>query len=197
MTTRRVAWRRSGEVASDELCTMAIRDGGLSLIGTILGAEGGLPTRIEYRVFANGSGLTTAVHVRDLRGFHQRTIALIRDARGGWTVDGTAARELKGCTDIDLGCSPATNTLPIRRLRLAIGMTQTIHAALVRFPVLTVDRAVQSYTRVDEFTYRYTSGSFEAELGADDENLVTSYAEWSRTGIAIGPDDTEPLDTLP
>ena len=142
-----------------------MREGGLSLIGTILGAEGGLPTRIEYQVFADGSGFTTAVHVRDLRGFHQRTIALVRDAKGGWTVDGAPARELKGCRDIDLGCSPATNTLPIRGLRLAIGMTQEIRAAWVRFPVLTVVRAVQNYTRVDEFTYRYASGSFEPGAG--------------------------------
>ena len=88
MTTRRVAWRRSGEVASDELCTMTIRDGGLSLIGTILGAEGGLPTRIEYRVFANGSGLTTAVHVRDLRGStnaRSRSSGTPR-AAGRWTA---------------------------------------------------------------------------------------------------------------
>ena len=38
-------------------------------------------------------------------------------------------------------------------------MTQTIQAAWIRFPVLTVVRAAQSYTRVDEFTYRYASGA--------------------------------------
>ena len=47
---------------------------------------------------------------------------------------------------------------------------------------------------VDEFTYRYASGTFEAELVVDDEGLVASYAEWRRTGIAIGPESTEPLD---
>jgi hypothetical protein len=95
---------------------------------------------------------------------------------------------------VDLGCSPATNTLPIRRLRLAVGATQAIRAAWVRFPELTVVRAEQSYSRLDEFTYRYASGEFQAELTVDDEDLVTSYAVWQRTGVAIGPDDTEPLD---
>ena len=194
MTTRRVAWRRSDEVETDEHCTLTLRDSGLSLVGTVLGAEGGVPVRVEYRVMTDGAGITTAAHVRDLRGFEQRTIALERGTKGSWTVDGKAARHLKNCSDVDLGCSPSTNTLPIRRLRLAIGATQTIQAAWVRFPELAVVKSAQTYTRLDEFTYRYASGDFEAELTVDDEGLVASYAVWQRTGFAAGPSDTEPLD---
>jgi uncharacterized protein len=197
MTTRRVAWRRSDEVEADEHCTLTVRDSGLALVGTVLGAEGGLPVRVEYRVLADRAGMTTAVHVRDLRGFETRTIALERSAKGSWTVDGVAVRGLRGCTDIDLGCSPSTNTLPIRRLRLAIGMAETIQAAWVQFPALTVIKAAQTYTRLDEYTYRYSSGTFEAELTVDDDGLVAAYAEWRRTGYAMGPDSTEPLDARP
>ena len=194
MTTRRVVWRRSDEVEADEHCTLSLRESGLSLVGTVVGAEGGLPVRIEYRVLADRAGMTTAAHVRDLRGFGTRTIALERDAKGRWTVDGSVVRELKGCTDIDLGCSPSTNTLPIRRLRLAIGASHTIQAAWVRFPELVVVKAAQTYSRLDEFTYRYASGTFAAELTIDDDGLVTAYAGWRRTGYAIGPDASEPLD---
>ncbi len=194
MTTRRVAWRRSDEIEADEHCTLTLRDGGLSLVGTVIGAENGLPVRIEYRVLADRTGMTTAAHVRDLRGFETRTISLERNAKGSWIADGGAARSLKGATDVDLGCSPSTNTLPIRRLRLAIGASQTIQAAWVRFPDLTVVKAAQTYTRLDEFTYRYASGTFEAELTVDDDGLVAAYAAWRRTGYSTGPDDTEPLD---
>jgi hypothetical protein len=194
MTTRRVAWRRSDEVQTDEHCTLTQRDTGLSLVGTVLGSEDGAPVRIEYRVLTDGAGLTTAAHVRDLRGFEQRTLTLERDAKGNWTVDGTKVRGLKGATDVDLGCSPSTNTLPIRRLRIRVGASKTIKAAWVGFPGLTVVKADQTYTRLDESTYRYASGDFEAELTVDDEDLVAAYAEWSRTGVAIGPSDTEPLD---
>ena len=194
MTTRRVAWRRSDEVQTDEHCTLTQRDTGLSLVGTVLGAEGGAPVRIEYRVLTDGNGLTTAAHVRDLRGFEQRTLTLERDAKGNWTVDGAKVRTLKGATDVDLGCSPSTNTLPIRRLRIGVGASKTVKAAWVRFPELTVVKADQTYTRLDEFTYRYASGEFEAELTVDDEDLVAAYADWARTGVAIGPSETEPLD---
>jgi uncharacterized protein len=194
MTTRRVAWRRSDEVETDEHCTLTIRDSGLSLVGTVLGADGGLPARVEYRVLADRAGFTTAVHVRDLRGFETRTVTIERDAKGAWMLNGRAARGLKGCTDVDLGCSPSTNTLPIRRLRLGVGGSETIKAAWVQFPELTVVKAKQTYTRVDEFTYRYAGGRFEADLVVDEDGLVASYAEWRRTGYAFGPDDTEPLD---
>ena len=194
MTTRRVAWRRSDEIAADEHCTLTQRGSGLSLIGTVLGAEDGRPVRIEYRVLTDADGLTRAVHVRDQRGFELRTLDLARDSKGGWTVNGLPARALKGCSDVDLGCSPATNTLPIRRLRLGIDRPHTIQAAWVRFPELTVHRATQAYTRLDELTYRYSSGTFEAELTVDDDGLVIEYAAWHRTGDAIGPDDSEPLD---
>lgn len=194
MTTRRVAWRRSDEIETDEHCTLTIRDSGLSLVGTVLGAGGGLPVRVEYRVLADRSGHTIAAHVRDLRGFETRTIGLERSAKGGWTVDGTPERALRGCSDVDLGTSPSTNTLPIRRLRLAVGASRTIQAAWVRFPELTVVKAAQTYTRLDEYTYRYASGTFEAELTVDDDGLVAEYAAWRRTAYSAGPDDTEPLD---
>lgn len=194
MSTRRVAWRRSDEVQTDEHCTLTQRDTGLSLVGTVLGAEDSAPVRIEYRVLTDADGMTTAAHVRDLRGFEQRTLTLERDAKGNWTVDGAKVRGLKGATDVDLSCSPSTNTLPIRRLHLGVGASKTIKAAWVRFPELTVVKADQTYTRLDEFTYRYASGDFEAELTVDDENLVAAYAEWARTGVAIGQSDTEPLD---
>ena len=196
MTTTRVVWRRSDEIEADEFCTLTVRDAGLSLVGTVIGAEGGVPVRIEYRVLADGGGLTTAAHVRQVRGFGQRSIVLTRDAKGGWSMDGRRLPALRGCTDVDLGCSPSTNTLPIRRLRLGIGGSKTIQAAWVRFPELDVVKAAQTYKRLDETTYHYASGTFEADLSVDDDGLVTSYAEWRRTAIALGPDDAVPLDAI-
>ena len=196
MSTTRVAWRRSDEIEADEFCTLSVRGGGLSMIGTVLGAEGGQPIRIEYRVLADAKGLTTAAHVRQLVGFEQRAIALLRDEKGNWTVDGKRVSTLRSCTDVDLGCSPSTNTLPIRRLHLNVGASKTIAAAWIRFPSLEVVKAAQTYTRLDESTYRYASGTFEAELTVDDESLVTSYADWRRTAYALGPEDTAPFDTL-
>ena len=197
MTTRRVAWRRTDEVETDEWCTLTVRPSGVTLVGTVIGAWSGLPVRIEYRVLTNAAGVTTAVHVRQWHGFEQRQLSLERTEKGAWTVDGAAARGLKGCTDVDLECSPATNALPIRRLRLAVGAREQIQAAWIRFPGLTVEKSRQAYTRVDlEGTYRYASGTFESDLTVDDDGLVYGYAVWRRTGAAEGSDETEPLDSV-
>jgi uncharacterized protein len=196
MTTTRVAWRRSDEIEADEFCTLSVRPGGLSMVGTVLGAEGGQPIRTEYRVLADARGMTTGAHVRQLVGFEQRSIALLRDEKGNWTVDGKRQSALRSCTDVDLGCSPSTNTLPIRRLRLAVGASKTIAAAWIRFPQLEVVKAAQKYTRLDESTYRYASGTFEAELTVDDEGLVMAYGPWRRTAYALGPEDTAPFESL-
>src|SRR6266542_2782470 len=194
MTTRRVAWRRGDEVETDEWCTLTVRPTGATLMGTVIGAQNGLPLRIEYRVLTNPNGQTAAVHVRQWHGFEQRQLALDRNEKGAWSRDGATVRQLKGCTDVDLEFSPATNALPIRRLRLAVGASESIQAAWVRFPELTVEKSRQRYTRVDdEGTYRYASDSFEADLTADEDGLVYGYAVWRRTAIVDGSDDSEPL----
>jgi len=197
VTTRRVAWRRIDEVETDEWCTLTVRPTGASLVGTVIGAQGGLPLRIEYQVLTSSSGLTTAVHVRQWHGFEKRQMTLGRNEKGAWTRDGAAVRQLKGCTDVDLEFSPATNALPIRRLRLAVGASDSIQAAWVRFPDLTVEKSRQRYTRIDdEGTYRYASGTFESDLTVDQDGMVYGYGVWRRTAIAEGSDDSEPLDSV-
>ena len=63
-----------------------------------------------------------------------------------------------------------------------------------QFPSLAVEKTKQTYTRLDEFTYRYASGTFEAELVVDEDGVVAQYAEWQRTAVAAGPEESEPLD---
>jgi hypothetical protein len=71
--------------------------------------------------------------------------------------------------------SPSTNTLPTRRLGLALGETEMVAAAWVRFPSLEVQRLDQSYERIDERRYRYRSGRFSADLLVDEDGMVLQY----------------------
>ncbi len=90
---------------------------------------------------------------------------------------------MSGCADVDLGFTPATNTLPIRRLDLPIGAQSEITAAWVKFPELTVQPLNQRYTRLSGTLYCYESleNGFRAEIEVDDEGLVVRYAGgWER-----------------
>ena len=57
----------------------------------------------------------------------------VDDERRWWSA-GAELVAFRGCDDVDLGITPVTNTLPIRRLHLAIGETRAVTAAWLQFP---------------------------------------------------------------
>jgi hypothetical protein len=101
------------------------------------------------------------------------------DAARRWMLNGRACPEVTGCDDVDLSFTPATNLLPIRRLRLAVGAQASVRAAWLRFPELTLELLEQAYTRVAETQYRYESrgGEFVALLETNTSGFVTRYPD--------------------
>jgi hypothetical protein len=77
--------------------------------------------------------------------------------------------------DVDLSFTPATNTLPIRRLGLEVGDEAEIHVAWLVWPELSVRPVLQRYARLAEDRYRYAQDDFEAELTVDEHGLVLEY----------------------
>jgi hypothetical protein len=101
---------------------------------------------------------------------NESVLELSADGVGGWSADG-----VEGCLDVDLGFTPATNTLPIRRGELAVGEAFDLDAAWVRFPALTLERLSQRYERLADDRYLYSSDGFRAELVVDAHGLVLEY----------------------
>jgi hypothetical protein len=83
--------------------------------------------------------------------------------------------------DLDLGSTPATNTIPIRRLALEIGETTDITVAWVRFPELDVVASEQRYTRLATDRWRYQSGDYDFGLRTD---VTTGLARIRRRPMA-------------
>ena len=81
--------------------------------------------------------------------------SLAADGAGQWTRDAAPLPDLSGALDVDLGFTPATNTLPIRRLALAVGESAPVRSAWLRFPELRLEPLEQTYTREAEQTFRY------------------------------------------
>ena len=111
-----------------------------------------------------------------------KTLSLSVENRGVWRSSGQELSALADCSDVDLAVTPSTNTLAIRRLSLQIGSSESIIAAWVKFPDLTVQPLSQRYARVAQDTYRYASNTgFSAEIVVDDLGLVTAYpGGWER-----------------
>lgn len=151
--------------------------------GTILTMAKNADAEARYEIVCDSLFHTRRANIflRDSTG--ERTLNI--EARDGrWFENGRENHAVKGAIDIDLGWSPATNTLPIRRLNLAVGHASgEFIAAWVRFPELTLQPLPQEYLRLGDLRYRYSSRgeAFVAELLVDDHDLVLDYEGfWQR-----------------
>ena len=172
-----VIWRRILDDLSFEHANIELGDAGPRLSGSVLIADDGVPLRASYGIACDGDWRTRTVTVETARQGVRRTLRLECGEDGRWRRDGEPAPALDGCTDVDLEVTPATNALPINRLRLPIGGRGEIRAAWVRFPSLAIVPARQSYERLAAARYRYTSldSGFTATLGVDADGIPTDY----------------------
>jgi hypothetical protein len=150
----------------------------------VLTVLAGLPAEVRYRISCDTEWVTREVQVTGRLGAVNRELQLTSDGEGRWLVNGNYVPALDGSMDVDLEVSPATNSLPIRRLRLNVGESSTVQAAWVRFPDLTVEVMSQRYTHLDDQRYQYESqdGQFTAVLDVDELGLPIRYGDiWIRS----------------
>lgn len=106
---------------------------------------------------------------------------------GTWYLNGTEYPQTEGCIDIDLGFSPSTNLLPIRRLSLDEGESARTKVAWLQFPSMSLVPSEQIYTRITGTRYRYESlvSKFTSILEVSSDGLVTHYpGYWIAEGAA-------------
>jgi uncharacterized protein len=191
---RTVLWQRINTPGS-EWCALEREPDGWRLHGIVLTRVATTPVLVHYAVALATDWSTRVVEIamRSGSASEPRSLKLTVGPDQRWQIerelvpdpvmpaDDVAA--LHGLVDVDLGFSPITNTLPIRRLEPAIGEAVAVTAAWVRFPELTVEPLPQRYLRLADRRYRYESagGAFVAEIEVDDLGLVTTYeGGWRR-----------------
>jgi hypothetical protein len=188
---RVVLWQSVGEPDLQQ-CQLSRLAAGWRLDGTVVTVADEEPTVIRYQVDIDQQWATRRVLVNAAIGLQLPVqIGLGADAAGEWHAvrqpDATAPwvtlPDLAGLVDIDLAFTPATNTLPIRRLQPAVGETIAVTAVWLRFPELDIQLLPQTYQRLDDHRYRYESdgGAFTAEITVDELGLVVDYEGlWTR-----------------
>jgi hypothetical protein len=181
-TLRRVVWRRILDDRSFEDCVVTSSPDGISLTGHIIVAQEGEPLCAAYRIDCDAGWSARTILIEQRLGIAASGLRLERSGRG-WLVDGAPDVRLDDCTEPDLGLTPSTNALAIRRLDLAIGQAAEIRCAWVKFPTLSVEPSVQRYERLSEREYRYTNvaSGFTAIVTVDALALPVSYEGiWTR-----------------
>jgi hypothetical protein len=180
---RTIFWQRL-DLPGSEYCTLAESATGWLFDSTVLLVLDGTPIHVRYRIACDARWQTRAVDITGVDPTGNRTLHMAVDAEQRWWIDDGERADLRGCTDVDLIVTPATNTLPIRRLGLAIGADAEIAAAWVNVPDLTITRSVQRYTHLATGRYRYESGTYRTEIAVDDFGLVTHYPDgWERVEL--------------
>ncbi|HZQ21677.1 MAG TPA: putative glycolipid-binding domain-containing protein [Terriglobales bacterium] len=183
---RTVVWRNLF-LNGTELCHLSRISDGWLLKGTVVGAvDEHHPLHADYAVYCDSQWRTRRVEVNRTIAANSQSLRLSVGSDGVWRSPDGELPDVKDCVDIDLGLTPATNTLPIRRLNLSIGQTVSVTAAWAKFPELQIRPLPQTYTRIAANRYRYESATgFSAEIVVDDVALVALYPQgWERIASA-------------
>jgi uncharacterized protein len=165
-----ILWQASD--GGGEVCVLERAGRGWRLRGTVLTHEAKQPIELRYTVTVDARWVTTDVEV--LVSFAGGDLREPPGLGALWSGE-ERPPPFEDCVDVDLSFTPATNTLPIRRLGLRVGDEQEIAVAWLVWPELRFERAVQRYARLGEDRYRYTQDDFEAELTVDEDGLVLEY----------------------
>jgi hypothetical protein len=143
-----------------------------------------VPYTCRYELYTDESWATARFTATSEGAGWLRTVRMER-AAGRWRV--TTAEQghldapepgiedpdsLEDVLDVDLGGSPLTNTLPLKRLGFR---GATVATAWVLPPSLAVVRAEQTYTVLSKGRVRCASDSFEADIELDEHGYVRDY----------------------
>lgn len=171
-----ILWHRL-DLPGHEIGRLNARDDGWELSGVALFLHEGQACQLEYRVHCDSNWHTRGAWLQGILGEHAVDLTVAVDAARRWSLNGEDCSAVAGCLDIDLGFSPSTNLLPIRRLELAVGQEAAIRAAWLPFPALRFQELSQTYRRESESTYRYESGGgrFVRLLDVDATGFVRRY----------------------
>ncbi|MGH9027264.1 MAG: putative glycolipid-binding domain-containing protein [Acidimicrobiia bacterium] len=191
-----VVWKGIDEWRS-EVATVELTADGVQARGTQVGLHP-LPYRLDYDLDAGDGFVTRRLRVDVAGSDWHRRVDLSRKHDGEWRciaethgdapvpAAGGDPDPLIGALDCDLGLSPLTNLMPIRRHALHEGPSEVeILAAWVSVPDLAVHASAQRYEHVrrtdDGSVVRFVDlglhRGFEAELDLDREGLVRFYPD--------------------
>lgn len=140
--------------------------------------EDGRLVQLHYRVRCDRAWHTQWATVRGWLGGEAIDLSIVRDAHGGWKLNDAPVTDLGHCVDLDLGFTPATNMLPLRRLHLAQGESAEAPAAWLELGGEGgLSELNQRYERRSESDYWYAAPRFDyaAMLVVMPEGFVTRY----------------------
>ena len=173
-----ILWRRL-DTPGHDACRLEGDETGWRLDGAAVFQHEGAPARLAYRVACDGMWRTRDGHVRGWVGRREMDVRIVRAADGAWSINGRVVQGLEPCVDLDLGFTPATNLLSIRRLALTDGQAAAVPVAWLDVMADTLEVLPQRYERRTPTTYWYESptAGYTALLETTPAGFVSRYPD--------------------
>ncbi|WP_224546093.1 putative glycolipid-binding domain-containing protein [Mesorhizobium sp. CA16] len=171
-----ILWQRL-DLEGHDACLLGETDDGRTLKGHALFVNDAGPCGLAYEVDCDLSWRTRRARVDGFCGMREMRYQIERLADGQWLLNGASQAEVAGLVDVDLGFTPATNLVAIRRLELGAGMAAPAPAAYLAFPELRLSRLEQTYRRLDDSRYAYAAPvyGYDAVLTVSPAGFVLDY----------------------
>ena len=147
-------WRKLDHPGHDSCRLFKLADG-WRLNGTAIFLDNDRPCHLQYDVAADGTWKTRSAKVSGYIGKKALDVRIASAGAARWRLNGILTRSVTGCVDVDLGFTPATNLLALRRLALKVGQRAEAPAAYLQFPEMRLVKLPQSYLRTGRTEYEY------------------------------------------
>ena len=170
-------------------CRLLRVEAGWRVEGVAAFVHEGKPCALAYAVDCDSGWHTRTAQVTGSLAGGTVDLRIARGEAGEWRMNGIAQAAVHGLVDVDLGFTPATNLIAIRRLDLSVGNGCSAPAAYVAFPELRMDRLEQTYARLDSHRYRYTAPAYGYDdvVAVSPEGFVTTYPRlWEAVPATFG-----------
>ncbi|HEY9630036.1 MAG TPA: putative glycolipid-binding domain-containing protein [Coleofasciculaceae cyanobacterium] len=173
-----ILWRRL-DLPGHDICSLWKSANGWQLSGKAIFLFEQMPCLLAYEVSTSADWQTRTASISGHVGKTAVALTIAPLANGHWSVNGVEVPTAAGCVDLDLGFTPATNLVAIRRLSLNIGARSPASAAWLDFPDFKLKQIEQQYQRISSHEYAYVSpdAGYAATLEVDDYGAVTRYPD--------------------
>ena len=148
-------WRKLDHPGHDS-CRLFKLSNGWRLLGAAVFFDGGRPCHFHYEVATDTTWRTRRARITGYLG-HKALDLRMSASKNGWSLNGKQIERVAGCIDVDLGFTPATNLIAIRRLSLKVGQSAETPAAYLQFPKMRMVKLPQTYHRVGRTEYKYAA----------------------------------------
>lgn len=147
-------WRKLDQPGHDS-CRLFKLANGWRLCGAAVFRDECEPCHFQYDVFTDRAWQTRSAKVTGFVGRKAIDPRIRADRAGRWELNGVFKKTVQGCIDLDLGFTPATNLIALRRLALKVGQRADAPAAYLRFPDMRLIVLPQTYRRIGPIEYEY------------------------------------------